>query len=274
MNVRRGFTLIELLVVIAIIGILAAITFPVFTRAKDSGYRSSDISNMNQIRSALELYKQDQGAFPPALLGYATGYSNFTPSDSDIIPANLVAGALYPKRINSLEILRPAYDRGGTEASKLFTMAKWPNKVAAGAGDDEKAFQRFGPMDRPVSRCVDTSLVTNYYYNISGYDVAPAGPPSAGPGNELRYTLFWTGYSVPSSCNPVDAVGSGNDNPRQLGYTDPPDTTVITWNSFFRDWSNGVPERSGKRDLVLFLGGGAKPNDSREVFEKSWQVNP
>ncbi|MFB3883507.1 MAG: type II secretion system protein, partial [Armatimonadota bacterium] len=31
---RRGFTLIELLVVIAIIGILAAMVFPVFARAR------------------------------------------------------------------------------------------------------------------------------------------------------------------------------------------------------------------------------------------------
>lgn len=272
MNVRRGFTLIELLVVIAIIGILAAITFPVFTRAKDGAYRSSDISNMNQIRAALELYRQDQGAYPPAILGYATGYSNFTPSDADIIPANLVSGALYPKRVNSLETMRPSYNRGGTSNLTQFSTANWPNKGAS-ENPYPLASQRFGPADGPVTRCVGTELVPNYYYNISGYDVAPAGPGTSTL-NELRYTLFWSGYSVPSSCNPIDATGSGKDDPRQLGYTDPPDTTVVTWNSFFRDWKDGLPERSGKRDLVLFLGGGAKPMDSREVFDKSWQVRP
>jgi prepilin-type N-terminal cleavage/methylation domain-containing protein len=34
---RAGFTLIELLVVIAIIAILAAILFPVFAKARESG---------------------------------------------------------------------------------------------------------------------------------------------------------------------------------------------------------------------------------------------
>src|SRR5580700_9011458 len=93
MKLNKGFTLIELLVVIAIIAILAAIIFPVYSRVKDSAYRSSDMANMNSIRTALQMYRADQGGYPPALLGYATGYSNFAPSAADIVPANLVAGA-------------------------------------------------------------------------------------------------------------------------------------------------------------------------------------
>ncbi len=69
---RYGFTLIELLVVIAIIAILAAIAFPVIGRAKDSAYKSSDLNNMNSLRSALQIYRADQGAYPAALLGYVT----------------------------------------------------------------------------------------------------------------------------------------------------------------------------------------------------------
>lgn len=56
---ERGFTLIELLVVIAIIAILAAILFPIFARAKESGRITQCASNMRQINNALLMYADD-----------------------------------------------------------------------------------------------------------------------------------------------------------------------------------------------------------------------
>lgn len=56
---NKGFTLIELLVVIAIIAILAAILFPVFSRAKEAGQRASCISNLKQLGTGFNLYSQD-----------------------------------------------------------------------------------------------------------------------------------------------------------------------------------------------------------------------
>jgi prepilin-type N-terminal cleavage/methylation domain-containing protein/prepilin-type processing-associated H-X9-DG protein len=58
-GVGRGFTLIELLVVIAIIAILAAILFPVFAQARESARKSSCLSNMKQLGTALMMYAQD-----------------------------------------------------------------------------------------------------------------------------------------------------------------------------------------------------------------------
>ena len=61
----RGFTLIELLVVIAIIGILAAILFPVFARARERGYMTSCISNQRQLAIAIQARALDnEGDLP------------------------------------------------------------------------------------------------------------------------------------------------------------------------------------------------------------------
>lgn len=56
---KKAFTLIELLVVIAIIGLLAAILFPVFSRARENARRSSCQSNLKQIGLGIIQYIQD-----------------------------------------------------------------------------------------------------------------------------------------------------------------------------------------------------------------------
>jgi prepilin-type N-terminal cleavage/methylation domain-containing protein/prepilin-type processing-associated H-X9-DG protein len=62
---RRGFTLIELLVVIAIIGILAAMLFPVFARARESARKIQCLSNVKNIAMAVQMYLGDYDRMPP-----------------------------------------------------------------------------------------------------------------------------------------------------------------------------------------------------------------
>ncbi|MCJ7822870.1 MAG: DUF1559 domain-containing protein [Armatimonadetes bacterium] len=63
---HRGFTLIELLVVIAIIGILAAMVFPVFARARESARKAVCLSNVKNIALAVQMYLSDYGdVLPP-----------------------------------------------------------------------------------------------------------------------------------------------------------------------------------------------------------------
>ncbi len=59
MRRRVGFTLIELLVVIAIIGILAAMLFPVFARARESARKIQCLSNVKNIALAINMYLTD-----------------------------------------------------------------------------------------------------------------------------------------------------------------------------------------------------------------------
>ena len=58
-KLNRGFTLIELLVVIAIIAILAAILFPVFSKARAKAQQTSCLTNAKQIALAIQMYAID-----------------------------------------------------------------------------------------------------------------------------------------------------------------------------------------------------------------------
>lgn len=65
-SMKRAFSLLELLVVVAILALLAAITFPAFSRARESARRSSCQSNLRQIFLAHYQYKEDSdGVFAP-----------------------------------------------------------------------------------------------------------------------------------------------------------------------------------------------------------------
>ncbi len=72
-NIRRGFTLIELLVVIAIIAILAAILFPVFSRARENARRASCMSNVRQLGLGFMQYTQDYDERYPKFVSASAG---------------------------------------------------------------------------------------------------------------------------------------------------------------------------------------------------------
>jgi len=53
----KGFTLVEILIVVIILGILAAIVIPQFTEASNDARESALASDLQTVRSQLELYK-------------------------------------------------------------------------------------------------------------------------------------------------------------------------------------------------------------------------
>lgn len=63
---RKAFTLVELLIVVIILGILAAVVVPQFSDASEDARLSSLTTNLQTIRGQLELYKIQQGVYPPS----------------------------------------------------------------------------------------------------------------------------------------------------------------------------------------------------------------
>jgi general secretion pathway protein G len=62
---KTGFTLVEILIVVIILGILAAIVIPQFTNASEDAKGSNLISQLQTLRSQLELYQlHHNGDYP------------------------------------------------------------------------------------------------------------------------------------------------------------------------------------------------------------------
>jgi type II secretion system protein G len=82
----KGFTLIELLVVISIIGIVAGISAFGFQGAREGARDARRKSDLEAIRSGLEMYRADCNQYPPSLPsagGQLTG-SSCSPANSNV----------------------------------------------------------------------------------------------------------------------------------------------------------------------------------------------
>ncbi|MDD5063138.1 MAG: type II secretion system protein [Phycisphaerae bacterium] len=74
---KKAFTLVELLIVVAILGILAAMTVPIFQNHIEKAKESAAKDNLRTLRNAIELYAAQHNGFPP---GYINGTLNPVPT--------------------------------------------------------------------------------------------------------------------------------------------------------------------------------------------------
>lgn len=288
-----GFSLIEMITIIAIIIILLGIGLPIVMTAREMSYKNEDMSELNELRRAMSLYREDQGGFPPQMLGYATLYTN----QASIIPADRTHSYLYPRRVSSINSFNS--NRNNTDSS-VITPAVWSNPDPSNVGqspqtdlngdgvidsfdDTDHARQLYSPFDGCVAANYEVEYSCGagslFFYTSSGYDVArvPYNLDPRLPQYELRYTLFWTHDGI--EADPFHT--EGHDDPRQLGYNNPPDDTIVTWNTWWRKWESyelypGIllsPTKQS-RDMVLTVGGNAINVPSRSMFLKSWRHKP
>ena len=275
MRRNKGFTLVELLTVIAIIAILTAVLFPVFARAKNAAKEAAEKANLGQIHEALKLYRADQGGYPPLLLQVA----EYDPSTNMLRQVKELRRAyLYDSRVKDIKVFTSIISQASHDG---LVNACWPNQDPRPLGVGEVLEQRqlYGPSNEvtylhlgidPTALNGDLPGDPARFYEWDNYDVSPTENPNCVHSYELRYTLFWTEWG--------QGGGGPNDNPRQLGYNEPPEDTVVTWNSWFRMWEND-PNNPGQRrpqrinkDIVLFLSGTIRHVDSIHMYERSWRL--
>jgi len=96
-NKKSGFTLIELLVVIAIIGVLASVVLASVSSARANARNSVRISEVKQLMTSLELYRNQNGGYPCSNGSY-TSVAQFN-CDSSVDGGN--GGAITVKGISA-----------------------------------------------------------------------------------------------------------------------------------------------------------------------------
>lgn len=90
---RYAFTLIELLVTISIIGILSVIALVAVNVVRETGRDAKRKTDLETIRTALELYKADAGVYPSPPLSTSIAYG--TKTYLATVPTDPSAGRTY-----------------------------------------------------------------------------------------------------------------------------------------------------------------------------------
>jgi len=121
LNKQKGFTLIELLVIIIIIIILAGISIIALDGQRAKARDAKRISDVKQIRTALEFYFSDEGEYPitdqPIILGRANAVKLCSKAAGGFVPAEAECQqeTTYMSRVPSDPLLDGQYTYTGVK---------------------------------------------------------------------------------------------------------------------------------------------------------------
>lgn len=108
-----GFTLIELLVAMTIVAILTGLALVSMEGAKKASRDSKRKTDLEQIRSALEMYRADIGNYPGALGPLSPTYMPETPVD----PIASTYSYFYTGATNTYRLCARLEAGGGTDCN-------------------------------------------------------------------------------------------------------------------------------------------------------------
>jgi general secretion pathway protein G len=127
---KSGFTLVEILIVVIILGILAAIVIPQFTNASTSARSASTVSQLQTLRSQIQLFKLQHNDTLPDLVtnqwGQLINKTNLTGA------VDATAAGIYGPYLETTP-KNPLNNNSAVDASASGTTIGWVYTLTTGA---------------------------------------------------------------------------------------------------------------------------------------------